>query len=469
MLAFVESSLTQTSCVAATPDFKVCFSGHQDCSVCEYDWFSSINSSVASHVAAPVKTAEWGTWDNGARQPDSVTSMAVHSKALWCLTGHKSGVVKLSTSRVDRGTCHARFANHLDAVTGVGLCADEHVAVTVSIDASLAITDLDSGKSYQFKRSAERQSDNGLRPFTGLATAPRAGTTFVAATSSDGTVPLWQVRGTQVEPVTIITAAQLGRRATCAAWGVDGLSVVVGCADGTVSKWDVRNVQAQVAGTVMPTTVPVGVVRGIETPYKCPDLLVGRNPVQSVLALREDFVAAATVDGVRVFRWSNVGGPGTKRPRVPVLFGSEGVNDMTADATGRFLFACRSHTNRSSSTRSYACMGYDLSETLGLPPPVAPVVPTKKEKPSSSSPVAPAHHPPQHPHQHQHQHPHPHAQQHHPHAQHHPLDATARMQGDDDGLVNGLGELLDEVDDFDLMGDIDFNDEDIFADFGFNM
>lgn len=189
-------------------------------------------------------------------------------QAVWCLTGHESGLVKLTMSRVDRGACHAHFLNHSAAVTGIGLSADERVAITVSLDSSLALTDLDSGKSFHFRwgaaacvhesvtccgtevmcgsarHSTEIGDDTGLRsPLTGLQTASQIGATVVAATSTDGTVPLWSVRGNSVEPISKISVRALGRRATSAAWTADGNTVVVGCVDGTVSKWDLRNTQ----------------------------------------------------------------------------------------------------------------------------------------------------------------------------------------------------------------------------------
>jgi hypothetical protein len=94
------------------------------------------------------------------------------------------------------------------------------------------------------RHSTEIGDDTGLRsPLTGLQTASQIGATVVAATSTDGTVPLWSVRGNSVEPISKISVRALGRRATSAAWTADGNTVVVGCVDGTVSKWDLRNTQ----------------------------------------------------------------------------------------------------------------------------------------------------------------------------------------------------------------------------------
>eukprot|EP00035_Acanthoeca_spectabilis_P039098 m.58943 g.58943 ORF g.58943 m.58943 type:complete len:433 (+) comp9437_c0_seq1:203-1501(+) len=431
MLAFVGSAPAPTTCLAATPNFKVCFSGHSDGSVIEHDWYASINSRVASEVATPTKLGEWSSWDMGMRPKDPVVSIAVQSTAIWCLTGHKTGLVKLTTSRVDKGTCHARFANHSAAVTGIGLSADERTAVTVSMDASLVVTDLDSGKSFQFRHSGEKDVDNGLRsPFTGLKSAAYGGATVIAATSIDGAIPIWSVRGNSVEPINKLTVAALGRRATAVSWAPDGTSAVVGCIDGTVSKWDLRQMQVPVASA----TVKIGIERGPETAFKCPQILTAeRNRVYSVLALRGDYVAVAAVDGVRIFRWSELE-DSKKRQPFSALFASEGVGSMVADETGRFLFA---HCCKSAPPCNNTCLGYDLSDVVGLPPPAVDV----DVFPSSfTSPMS--------------------------------LDAsmdasmeTSMEKEADDGLADGLGELLDREVDFSL-GEIDFNDDDFFGDFG---
>jgi hypothetical protein len=72
-------------------------------------------------------------------------------QAVWCLTGHASGQLKLSTSRIDRGKCHARFDIHEGPVTGIALDAEERVAISVSADASLGLTDLESGSSLKHR------------------------------------------------------------------------------------------------------------------------------------------------------------------------------------------------------------------------------------------------------------------------------------------------------------------------------
>lgn len=160
------------------------------------------------------------------------------------------------------------------------------------------------------------------------------------------------------------------------------------------------------------------------------------------------------MDGVRIFRWSELE-DSKKRQPFSALFASEGVGSMVADETGtylcgkyqttlvtvcdhyvvgRFLFA---HCCKSAPPCNNTCLGYDLSDVVGLPPPAVDV----DVFPSSfTSPMS--------------------------------LDAsmdasmeTSMEKEADDGLADGLGELLDREVDFSL-GEIDFNDDDFFGDFG---
>lgn len=157
---------------------------------------------------------------------------------------------------------------------------------------------------YWFSHSGEKDVDNGLRsPFTGLKSAAYGGATVIAATSIDGAIPIWSVRGNSVEPINKLTVAALGRRATAVSWAPDGTSAVVGCIDGTVSKWDLRQMQVSVLWysrtgcgflnssssqvPVASATVKIGIERGPETAFKCPQILTAeRNRVYSVLAVR---------------------------------------------------------------------------------------------------------------------------------------------------------------------------------------
>jgi hypothetical protein len=52
------------------------------------------------------------------------------------------------------------------------------------------------------------------------------------------------------------------------------------------------------------------------------------------MQLRDDYVAVASTDGVRIFRWSVIEACILKRQPCSVLFGSEGVGAMVSDATG---------------------------------------------------------------------------------------------------------------------------------------
>jgi len=410
--------------VAATPNFKACISGHRDCVVTEYDWYSSINKRVPSAVATPAKFASWNAWDAPMSPKDPITSIALQSTAVWCLTGHQSGLVKLMTNRLDKGACHARFNNHRSAVTGIGLSWDQRIAVSVSLDSSLAITDLDTGKCFQFRHSAESGSDTGLRsPFSELCTAQETGSTLVAATCTDGSVPLWTVRGQSIEPLHQIDAATLGCRASSVTWSRDGTSAIIGCMNGTVSKWDLRNMQSPSAGAGRSA-----IERSAGKPFKCPSLMASDNTIFSLLSLRDDYVAVASRDGVRVFRWSDVD-PTTSSPSsYTTLFGSEGVGSMVADSAGRFMFAC---CNRGSSPQNLSCLGYDLSDVLELAPPMA-----------GATPAAPA-----------------------------PMaveisDVTSPVSAAaPDSLEDGLGQLLDREVDFSL-DQFQFDDDDLFGDFG---
>ena len=76
------------------------------------------------------------------RVPVPLFSLAVHSQAVWALSGQKGGQIKLWTVRVHEGMCHHVFREHTDVVCDLKILPGEKGFISGSWDKSLIVRDL---------------------------------------------------------------------------------------------------------------------------------------------------------------------------------------------------------------------------------------------------------------------------------------------------------------------------------------
>jgi WD40 repeat protein len=123
--------------------------------------------------------------------------------------------------------CH-KFEGHTDAVAGVVHVLGGHRMMTGSLDGSLRVWDLQSGKQI----GNDWQDGESAVYVVGLSPDGKK----VASGSGDGAVRLWDVDTEKV------IAKWVGhtRIAYCVCWSRDGARVVSGANDGTARVWDVE-------------------------------------------------------------------------------------------------------------------------------------------------------------------------------------------------------------------------------------
>jgi transcriptional activator SPT8 len=158
---------TSINAVTATPDMRYWFTGGSDCYVRKYDGTSTVNGKTLLTVAqrhpfvdTVVKAGVlMSYWEN--EEPVSkiagedaglspVYSLAVHSEALWLLSGLESGAINLQSVRHDEGKRIAHLSKHTSAVSVLNLASDEKSVLSGSWDKNIFDWDLNNG---QIKRS----------------------------------------------------------------------------------------------------------------------------------------------------------------------------------------------------------------------------------------------------------------------------------------------------------------------------
>ncbi|KAI0436808.1 WD40-repeat-containing domain protein [Xylaria telfairii] len=190
---------TSINAIAVTPDLRYWMTGGSDGYIRKYDGPATINGKTLLTVAQRHPFVDSVTkagvllsyWENAelpssaVRQEDLVLSpvysLAVHSQALWLLSGLESGGINLQSVRHDEGKRITCLQKHTNAVSALTLAADEKSVLSGSWDKNIFNWDLNTGLvARQFdgsggQMSASQISAIELRPTSGAPFPPEAG------------------------------------------------------------------------------------------------------------------------------------------------------------------------------------------------------------------------------------------------------------------------------------------------------
>ncbi|KAI0975644.1 WD40-repeat-containing domain protein [Xylaria arbuscula] len=177
---------TSINAIAITPDLRYWMTGGSDGYIRKYDGPATINGKTLLTVAQRHPFVDSVTkagvlmsyWENAeppsstARQEDLVLSpvysLAVHSQALWLLSGLESGGINLQSVRHDEGKRITCLQKHTNAVSVLTLAADEKSVLSGSWDKNIFDWDLNTGVvSRQFNEVGSQISALELRPTSG--------------------------------------------------------------------------------------------------------------------------------------------------------------------------------------------------------------------------------------------------------------------------------------------------------------
>ena len=184
---------TSINAMAITPDLRYWMTGGSDGYIRKYDGPGTINGKqlltvaqrhpfVDSVVKAGVLMSYWENAEPqppGARAEDLVLSpvysLAVHSQALWLLSGLESGGINLQSVRHDEGKRITCLQKHTNAVSVLTLAADEKSVLSGSWDKNIFDWDLNTGLvSRQFDGTTSQISAIEIRPMGGAPVPPEA-------------------------------------------------------------------------------------------------------------------------------------------------------------------------------------------------------------------------------------------------------------------------------------------------------
>lgn len=179
---------TSINAMAITPDLRYWMTGGSDGYIRKYDGMGTINGKqqltvaqrhpfVDSVVKAGVLMSYWENEEPAppnARPEDRILSpvysLAIHSGALWLLSGLESGGINLQSVRHDEGKrIHClRDGGHTNAVSVLQLAPDEKSVLSGSWDKTVIDWDLNTGHTIRrFEGSGGQISAIELRPASG--------------------------------------------------------------------------------------------------------------------------------------------------------------------------------------------------------------------------------------------------------------------------------------------------------------
>ncbi|EHK22823.1 uncharacterized protein TRIVIDRAFT_114179, partial [Trichoderma virens Gv29-8] len=177
---------TSINAMAITPDLRYWITGGADGYIRKYDGPGTINGKLALTVAQRHPFVDSVTkagilmsyWPNeepavpGRSEQEhvlsSVYSLAVHSEALWLLSGLESGAINLQSVRHDEGKRIACLQKHTNAVSVLTLAPDERSVLSGAWDKNIFDWDLDTGHiKRSFDGSGGQISSIELRPASG--------------------------------------------------------------------------------------------------------------------------------------------------------------------------------------------------------------------------------------------------------------------------------------------------------------
>ncbi|KAI2463903.1 WD40 repeat-like protein [Annulohypoxylon bovei var. microspora] len=177
---------TSINAIAITPDLRYWMTGGSDGYIRKYDGPATINGKTLLTVAQRHPFVDSVTkagvlmsyWENAEPQPapvrqedlvlSPVYSLAVHSQALWLLSGLESGGINLQSVRHDEGKRIACLKKHTNAVSVLTLSPDEKSVISGSWDKNIFDWDLNTGQvTRQFDGSGGQISAIEIRPMGG--------------------------------------------------------------------------------------------------------------------------------------------------------------------------------------------------------------------------------------------------------------------------------------------------------------
>lgn len=209
---------TSVNAVAATPDMRYWVTGGSDGYVRKYDGAATINGRQLLTVAqrhpfvdSVVKAGVlMSYWENEEPPPPAssagggggsgragiseehvlspVYSLAIHSQALWLLSGLESGGINLQSVRHDEGKrIHVlRDGGHTNAVSALSLAPDEKSVLSGSWDKLVLDWDLNTGQVIRkFEGSGGQISALELRPTGGAEIPAEAGEVEIKSDTID--------------------------------------------------------------------------------------------------------------------------------------------------------------------------------------------------------------------------------------------------------------------------------------------
>ncbi|KAI1472136.1 WD40 repeat-like protein [Daldinia caldariorum] len=184
---------TSINAMAITPDLRYWMTGGSDGYIRKYDGPATINGKTLLTVAQRHPFVDSVTkagvlmsyWENAEPQPPSVRqedlvlspvySLAVHSQALWLLSGLESGGINLQSVRHDEGKRITCLKKHTNAVSVLTLSPDEKSVLSGSWDKNIFDWDLNTGQvARQFDGSGGQISAIEIRPMGGQPIPPEA-------------------------------------------------------------------------------------------------------------------------------------------------------------------------------------------------------------------------------------------------------------------------------------------------------
>ncbi|KAI1407910.1 WD40 repeat-like protein [Hypoxylon sp. FL1857] len=184
---------TSINAIAITPDLRYWMTGGSDGYIRKYDGPATINGKTLLTVAQRHPFVDSVTkagvlmsyWENAEPQPapirqedlvlSPVYSLAVHSQALWLLSGLESGGINLQSVRHDEGKRIACLKKHTNAVSVLTLSPDEKSVLSGSWDKNIFDWDLNTGQvTRQFDGSGGQISAIEIRPMGGAPIPPEA-------------------------------------------------------------------------------------------------------------------------------------------------------------------------------------------------------------------------------------------------------------------------------------------------------
>ncbi|PHH50127.1 Transcription factor spt8 [Ceratocystis fimbriata CBS 114723] len=181
---------TSINAIAVTPDLRYWMTGGADGYIRKYDGGSTINGKLPLTVAQRHPFVDsvfkagvlMGYWENeepptsgSVLKPEEhllspVYSLAVHSQALWALSGLDSGCINLQTVRHDEGKRICSLQQHTNAVSVLTLAPDERSVLSGSWDKRILSWDLNTGKvDRSFDGNGGQIAAIELRPAGGAA------------------------------------------------------------------------------------------------------------------------------------------------------------------------------------------------------------------------------------------------------------------------------------------------------------